>query len=199
MSSFRQSSQRVYFFRLIPLRPPRPKKLKPSTSAEEFDAGTMKADLIEVEIEIGPSILCVYGCLLTNFYNLKVSSIVQVVRWEAKGRHYQSSEFNIQLDPFAFHLTTRFLIVLKSWYNNDTTIYWLLWNHFHIPIHCNVFAGSISYWLYYPRSIVIPSLLWMKIDTIYTLLVSIASDNCITLINTACLPLALSALLSTVL
>lgn len=45
---------------------------------ENFDASTMEPDLIEVELEVGPSVLCVYGCLLTTFYDLKVQHRVVV-------------------------------------------------------------------------------------------------------------------------
>ena len=40
---------------------------------EDFDASVMEHDIIDIDLEVGPSVICVYGCLVTSFYNLKVS------------------------------------------------------------------------------------------------------------------------------
>ena len=40
---------------------------------EDFDASVMEPDVIDIDLEVGPSIICVYGCLATSFYDLKVS------------------------------------------------------------------------------------------------------------------------------
>ena len=62
--------------RLTPLRPLRPKKfMKASTSAKDFDPLTLDSDVITVEIEIGPTILCVYGSLLRHFIHVKVRTL----------------------------------------------------------------------------------------------------------------------------
>jgi hypothetical protein len=37
---------------------------------ESFDAGVMDSDLISVELEVAPSVLCAYGSLLRNFQGL---------------------------------------------------------------------------------------------------------------------------------
>lgn len=58
--------------RLVPQRPLRPKKSRVNTTVEDFDPTEMEPDLIQVELEVGPSVLCVYGSLLRNFLHLKV-------------------------------------------------------------------------------------------------------------------------------
>jgi hypothetical protein len=55
----------------IPLSYMRSESLK---VPENFDAGTMDSDLISVELEVAPSVLCAYGSLLRNFLHVKVSS-----------------------------------------------------------------------------------------------------------------------------
>ncbi|KAI0212656.1 hypothetical protein LSAT2_002397 [Lamellibrachia satsuma] len=57
---------------LIPLRPLRPRKKQPSgMSIDEFDASQMEADVIFVDVEIAPSVLCAYGSLIGNILHLK--------------------------------------------------------------------------------------------------------------------------------
>lgn len=56
--------------RLVPLHP-RPRNMQ-SVSSEEFDPTLMEADQITLELEIGPSVLCLYGSLLGNFLHVKV-------------------------------------------------------------------------------------------------------------------------------
>lgn len=41
---------------------------------EEFDPTLMEPDLISLELEVGPSILCLYGSLLRNFLHVKVGA-----------------------------------------------------------------------------------------------------------------------------
>ena len=55
---------------LIPLRPLRPAST--SKIPQDFDAGEMDCDLISVELEVAPSVVCVYGSLLRNFLHVKV-------------------------------------------------------------------------------------------------------------------------------
>ena len=67
---------------LIPLRAgtsteKKNKNQKPVTV--DFDPGEMEADLIEIELEVGPSTVCVYGCLIMNFYHLKVCNAFELV------------------------------------------------------------------------------------------------------------------------
>ena len=40
---------------------------------DDFDAANMEADVISVELEVAPSVLCLYGSLLRNFFHIKVS------------------------------------------------------------------------------------------------------------------------------
>lgn len=62
---------------LIPLRPLRPRKKQPSgMSIDEFDASQMEADVIFVDVEIAPSVLCAYGSLIGNILHLKVLSFI---------------------------------------------------------------------------------------------------------------------------
>lgn len=43
--------------------------------SSQFDPNTLTADKVNVEIEIGPSILFAYGTILRNFINLKVCAL----------------------------------------------------------------------------------------------------------------------------
>lgn len=52
-----------------PLRPSKYLHLQPQ---DNFDPGEMDSDLIAVELEVAPSMLCVYGSLLRNFLHVKV-------------------------------------------------------------------------------------------------------------------------------
>ncbi|KAK3099624.1 hypothetical protein FSP39_007134 [Pinctada imbricata] len=54
---------------LHPLRPPR--TALPTGPPEGFDPGLMDHDLIALELEVAPSMLCVYGSLLRNFLHVK--------------------------------------------------------------------------------------------------------------------------------
>lgn len=63
---------------LSPIRMPKIKSpaLKwVQTDSAQFDPNTLPADKVNVEIEIGSSVLFAYGTILRNFINLKVSSI----------------------------------------------------------------------------------------------------------------------------
>ena len=62
---------------LIPLRlnPLHSVKQKPSSEEAEFDPTEMESDEISVELEVGPSEICVYGALLNNLWHIKVMSI----------------------------------------------------------------------------------------------------------------------------
>ncbi|XP_065930911.1 bridge-like lipid transfer protein family member 1 isoform X5 [Magallana gigas] len=51
-----------------PLRPSKYLHLQPP---DNFDPGEMDSDLIAVELEVAPSMLCVYGSLLRNFLHVK--------------------------------------------------------------------------------------------------------------------------------
>jgi len=52
--------------------------VEPPTDPSMFEAGTMEPDMIAVELEVAPSVLCLYGSLLRNFLHLKVS-VTQLV------------------------------------------------------------------------------------------------------------------------
>ncbi|XP_056013431.1 bridge-like lipid transfer protein family member 1 isoform X4 [Ostrea edulis] len=51
--------------------PLRPSKYLHHQPPENFDMGQMESDLIAVELEVAPSMLCVYGSLLRNFLHVK--------------------------------------------------------------------------------------------------------------------------------
>lgn len=53
---------------IAPLRPSKYLHLQPP---DNFDPGEMDSDLIAVELEVAPSMLCVYGSLLRNFLHVK--------------------------------------------------------------------------------------------------------------------------------
>ena len=57
---------------LSPLRPPPSDTPKKKVTAANFDATTLEPDIINVELEIAPSVLCLYGSLLRNFIHVKV-------------------------------------------------------------------------------------------------------------------------------
>lgn len=63
---------------LSPIRMPKIKSpaLKwVQTDSAQFDPNTLPSDKVNVEIEIGSSVLFAYGTILRNFINLKVSSM----------------------------------------------------------------------------------------------------------------------------
>ena len=63
--------------RLVPLRPLRPKKNKSTgLGLDEFDPTQMEPDVISVELEVGPSVLCLFGSLLRNFLHVKVNFFI---------------------------------------------------------------------------------------------------------------------------
>ena len=66
--------------RLVAQRPLRPKsRAKDSlglSGPNEFDPTLMEPDEISVDINIGASVCYVYGCLVSNFLNLKVCGIL---------------------------------------------------------------------------------------------------------------------------
>ena len=55
------------------IAPLRPSKYLHPQAPDHFDPGEMESDLIAVELEVAPSMLCVYGSLLRNFLHVKVS------------------------------------------------------------------------------------------------------------------------------
>ena len=63
---------------LIPLRPLRPAST--SKVPHDFDAGQMDSDLISVELEVAPSVVCVYGSLLRNFLHVKVKMLLYIMK-----------------------------------------------------------------------------------------------------------------------
>lgn len=58
---------------LIPLRAQ--KQSVPQEPPEDFDPTYMDPDKIQVELEVGPSVLCLYGSLLRNLWHIKVGSM----------------------------------------------------------------------------------------------------------------------------
>ena len=57
----------------ILLRPLRPKSKSPTGPPEGFDPGEFDHDIIALELEVAPSMICVYGSLLRNFLHVKVN------------------------------------------------------------------------------------------------------------------------------
>lgn len=60
---------------LSPMRFPhqRKKRRRSMERNQKFDPTTLKADTVSVELEIGPSVVQLYGTALKNFMNFKVS------------------------------------------------------------------------------------------------------------------------------
>ena len=59
---------------LIPLRvDANPERVTLRPVVPDFDPGELTADTIDIELEIGPSIVCVYGGLIMNLYHAKVA------------------------------------------------------------------------------------------------------------------------------
>ena len=61
---------------LSPLRPDVPGTSSAEVTAENFDANEWEPDRISVELEVAPSVLCLYGSLLRNLMHVKVWSSV---------------------------------------------------------------------------------------------------------------------------
>ena len=58
--------------KLIPLNSQAARSKMAATAPEDFDASEMEADEICLELEVGPSVLCLYGSLLRTFLHVKV-------------------------------------------------------------------------------------------------------------------------------
>ncbi|XP_074602504.1 transmembrane protein KIAA1109 homolog tweek isoform X2 [Brevipalpus obovatus] len=57
---------------LEPIRPKRISSIDPRTQAPVgFDPGSMEPDLVEIELEVGPSKICLYGALFRMLWNIK--------------------------------------------------------------------------------------------------------------------------------
>ncbi|XP_017781272.1 PREDICTED: uncharacterized protein KIAA1109 isoform X3 [Nicrophorus vespilloides] len=58
---------------LSPIRPHQRKRKQrsPQEGVQKFDPTSLKADLVTVELEVGPSVLLLYGTALRNFLNFK--------------------------------------------------------------------------------------------------------------------------------
>lgn len=63
---------------LSPMRFPHQRKNRKRSpdGTKKFDPTTLAADTVNVELEIGPSVLLLYGTALKNFINFKVSLIL---------------------------------------------------------------------------------------------------------------------------
>ena len=59
-------------FILSPLRPDVPGTSKAEVTAVNFDPNEWEPDHISVELEVAPSVLCLYGSLLRNLIHVKV-------------------------------------------------------------------------------------------------------------------------------
>lgn len=59
---------------LSPIRFPHQRKNRKRSpdSTQKFDPTTLEADTVSVELEIGPSVILLYGTALKNFMNFKV-------------------------------------------------------------------------------------------------------------------------------
>ena len=72
----RKSSTELEEEVLRPLRVPSNHSRASRASIEQpvldFDPGSMKADTLELVVELAPSVLNVYACAIVNLYNLKV-------------------------------------------------------------------------------------------------------------------------------
>ena len=62
---------------LSPLRPDVPGTSKAEVTAMNFDPNEWEPDHISVELEVAPSVLCLYGSLLRNLIHVKVKRDVK--------------------------------------------------------------------------------------------------------------------------
>ncbi|RWS10976.1 uncharacterized protein B4U79_15895 [Dinothrombium tinctorium] len=56
---------------LEPIRPFSSANVKKCVTPDDFDPATMEPDLIELELEVGPSVMCLYGTLFRMLWDLK--------------------------------------------------------------------------------------------------------------------------------
>ncbi|ESO89448.1 hypothetical protein LOTGIDRAFT_234295 [Lottia gigantea] len=56
---------------LQPLRPTVSDSNKVPLQPEDFDASKWDPDIVNIELEVAPSVICLYGALLVNLYNIK--------------------------------------------------------------------------------------------------------------------------------
>ena len=81
---------------LIPLRvDANPERVTLRPVVPDFDPGELVADTIDIELEIGPSIVCVYGCLVMNLDHAKVA--MRPARRHCRGRWRSSRCFVLDL------------------------------------------------------------------------------------------------------
>jgi hypothetical protein len=60
---------------LVSLQPQKSRTTEPFAPTN-FDPSPMEPDIIALELEVGPSTICVYGCLLAHLYQIKVLSYI---------------------------------------------------------------------------------------------------------------------------
>ena len=65
LSSSRRLSEHLMFFTQV--------------QASDIDPASMDPDRISLELEVGPSVLCVYSSLIVNFLNIKVCLLLLFV------------------------------------------------------------------------------------------------------------------------
>lgn len=59
---------------------------------KKFDPNTLPADTVSVELEIGPSVLLLYGTALKNFLNFKVTLFKSPIFFFTKSRNFDSND-----------------------------------------------------------------------------------------------------------
>lgn len=66
----------------------------------DFDPGSLPADRIDIDLEVGPSIVCVYGGLIMNLYSVKENYL-------GENQHFTdiSKECSDAATPFELHQT----------------------------------------------------------------------------------------------
>jgi len=91
---------------LSPMRIPRCRKSSglqwTQDSSQKFDPTTLPADLVNVELEIGPSVMLLYGSLLRNLMHLKVYDSSA----SCSAVHLERKNWLRNFPPPVFHLSS---------------------------------------------------------------------------------------------
>ncbi|RWS26602.1 uncharacterized protein B4U80_02673, partial [Leptotrombidium deliense] len=66
---------------------------KKCLTPDDFDPGLMDADLVELELEVGPSTMCLYGTLFRMLWNLKENYL-------GENQIFRDFNFNASQEPF---------------------------------------------------------------------------------------------------
>lgn len=76
---------------LSPMRPNRTHEHENCEVPHDFDPGEMEPEIIALELEVGPSVICLYGALFRLLWNIKENYV---------GESQEFTDFNTSFSPF---------------------------------------------------------------------------------------------------